>query len=569
MQRKFMFLFTIFALFSLILPSLGTVSAQGLLQPNHRIQNSAPAISDWVQSNTDGFGDNNNTQIWSISNFNGYIYAGTQNVNGAQIWRSPDGQNWNQFGPAWSASTDTVIVMLPFGSSLYVGTSNEAGGEIWRTDGLTWSQVVNGGFGDAHNYGINSFAVFSNSIYAATSNDNGTLQIYRSSTGNSSSWLPVVSDGFGSNGVGQDSAMYVYGSYLYVGLSRNGVGELWRTNDGTIWSSVFTNGLAANNTQVSAMTNFAGTLYIGLRNPTTGGEVWSSTNGLNFSPVFTGGLGNSNNTRPYGLIVFNGRLYLVFTNWVTGAEVWRTNNDNTWEQVSSSGLGDSLNLTADYFNKGATVFNNSLFIGTLKPTDGGSGAEVWRNTFTTFTDESSSDWAWSWVERLYAAGITTGCGTSPLIYCPNDSVTRAQMAVFLERGMRGSAYTPPVGTGIIFADVPLSYWADNWIEKLYLDGITNGCGTSPLMYCPDNSVTRAQMAVFLLRAEHGTLYTPPAAVGIFGDVPTDYWAAGWIEQLRAEGVTGGCSTSPLLYCPDDPVTRAQMAKFLVLTFDLP
>jgi len=186
-----------------------------------------------------------------------------------------------------------------------------------------------------------------------------------------------------------------------------------------------------------------------------------------------------------------------------------------------------------------------------------------------FADVPDTYWAWDWIERLYNAGITTGCSASPLLYCPEDLVTRAQIAVFLERGMNGSVYTPPAGTGIVFADVPLSYWAVDWIEKFYADGITSGCLASPLSYCPDGSVTRAQMAVFLLRAKHGAAYIPPVATGIFSDVPTTYWAANWIEQLSTEGITTGCGTDPLIYCPDSPVTRAQMAKFLVLTFNLP
>ena len=43
----------------------------------------------------------------------------------------------------------------------------------------------------------------------------------------------------------------------------------------------------------------------------------------------------------------------------------------------------------------------------------------------------------------------------------------------------------------------------------------------------------------------------------------------WIEQLYAESVTGGCSASPLLYCPDSPNTRGQMAVFLVKALNLP
>ncbi|PWB76779.1 MAG: hydrolase Nlp/P60, partial [Anaerolineales bacterium] len=58
-------------------------------------------------------------------------------------------------------------------------------------------------------------------------------------------------------------------------------------------------------------------------------------------------------------------------------------------------------------------------------------------------------------------------------------------------------------------------------------------------FCPDTPVTRAQMAVFLLKSKHGVSYTPPAATGVFTDVPVGYWADKWIEQLAAEGITGG------------------------------
>ena len=191
----------------------------------------------------------------------------------------------------------------------------------------------------------------------------------------------------------------------------------------------------------------------------------------------------------------------------------------------------------------------------------------WAATIS-FADVPSTHWAYSWINRLYKAGITTGCGTKPLIYCPEDSVTRAQMAVFLERGVHGSTYQPPaVGAGSGFNDVSTSYWAAAWIKQLAADGITTGCGGGN--YCPEGMVTRGQMAVFLLRARYGAAYIPPTVGSTTGfyDVPTTYWAAAWIKQLAAEGITTGCSSGN--YCPEDSVTRAQMAVFLVRTFNLP
>jgi parallel beta-helix repeat protein len=186
------------------------------------------------------------------------------------------------------------------------------------------------------------------------------------------------------------------------------------------------------------------------------------------------------------------------------------------------------------------------------------------STRSTFTDVPTIHWAWQYIEALVQNGITSGCGSGR--YCPGSVVTRDQMAVFLLRGINGGAYVPPPASGIVFGDVPSTQWAGAWIEQLTADGITSGCGGGN--YCPATPVTRDQMAVFLLRAKYGSAYVPPAPTGVFADVPTTYWAAAWIEQLAAEGITTGCSTTPKQYCPATPVTRDQMAVFLVRTFNL-
>ena len=112
-----------------------------------------------------------------------------------------------------------------------------------------------------------------------------------------------------------------------------------------------------------------------------------------------------------------------------------------------------------------------------------------------FEDVPDGYWAEDEIYRLYTAGITTGCSQDPLLYCPEQEANRAEMAVFLERGLNVPGYQPPQGTGKLFADVPSTYWAVNWIEQLFSDGITTGCDVDPLRYCPNLSVTRAEMAV--------------------------------------------------------------------------
>jgi serine protease len=185
-----------------------------------------------------------------------------------------------------------------------------------------------------------------------------------------------------------------------------------------------------------------------------------------------------------------------------------------------------------------------------------------------FYDVLKGHWAASYIERLYNAGITGGCSTSPLLYCPSNGVTRAEMAVFLLRGIHGSSYAPPpVGASTGFADVPTTHWAAAWIKQLATEGITSGCDASN--FCPTRVVNRAEMSVFLLKAKHTSSYTPPlvgASTG-FSDVPTTHWAAAWIKQLAAENISTGCGSGA--FCPADNVVRDQMAVFLVKTFNLP
>ena len=121
----------------------------------------------------------------------------------------------------------------------------------------------------------------------------------------------------------------------------------------------------------------------------------------------------------------------------------------------------------------------------------------------------------------------------------------------------------------IFSDVPAGFWARRWIRTLYLNYVTQGCAINPLRFCPASPVSRGEMSVFLLRSKEGGSYTPPAAVGLFGDVPASSPFAPWIEEIAARGITSGCSSDPLLFCPDASVTRRQMAVLMLKTIEGP
>ncbi|GMQ98235.1 MAG: hypothetical protein BMS9Abin17_0741 [Acidimicrobiia bacterium] len=157
------------------------------------------------------------------------------------------------------------------------------------------------------------------------------------------------------------------------------------------------------------------------------------------------------------------------------------------------------------------------------------------------------------IEAIAARGITNGCDT--VLYCPGAPVTRGQMAAFLDRALN----LPPAPNGDPFTDDDASIFEDS-IERLAFAGITQGCG--PSLFCPDDSVTRAEMAAFLVRA----LALAPAPPG---DPFTDDNGNEFedeIERIAFVGITVGCA--PSLYCPAAPVTRAQMATFITRALGL-
>ena len=159
------------------------------------------------------------------------------------------------------------------------------------------------------------------------------------------------------------------------------------------------------------------------------------------------------------------------------------------------------------------------------------------------------------IEWLAAEGITQGCNP-PVnnMFCPNDRVTRGQMAAFL---VRAQGYTAIAGD--FFSDDNGSVF-ENAINRLATAGVTQGCNPpANTRYCPTAFVTRGQMAAFLVRAFDLPAYNGPDR---FVD-DNGHVFEGAIERLAQAGITVGCNP-PVnnRYCPNDFVTRGQMAAFL-------
>ncbi len=208
--------------------------------------------------------------------------------------------------------------------------------------------------------------------------------------------------------------------------------------------------------------------------------------------------------------------------------------------------GENVLVTPGWKNFGASTVN---FTGTMTSFTGPAGPVY------SIADPSASYGA-------VAAGATADCGGN----CYSLLVTGVRPtahwdATATETLSAGASKAWPIHIGGSFTDVPVGTSFYRFVETLFHKGITAGCGTST--FCPGTAVTRAQDAVFLLVAEHGTGYTPPPATGVFTDVPVSSPFARFVEQLVTEGVTAGCGGNN--FCPNSPVTRAQAAVFLLRT----
>ncbi len=173
-------------------------------------------------------------------------------------------------------------------------------------------------------------------------------------------------------------------------------------------------------------------------------------------------------------------------------------------------------------------------------------------------------WAEDFIKEIYCQGITTGCAADQ--YCPGQDVTRAQMAVFVVRGVEGDG--APVCTSAPFPDIPANHWACRHIKRANELGIVSGFPDGT--YGPSVIVTRAQMAVFIIRGmvAAGIIGAEPpdgyCTSDPFPDVPASHWACKYIKRANELGIVFGFPDGT--YGPGVRVTRAQMAVFIARAF---
>jgi hypothetical protein len=177
----------------------------------------------------------------------------------------------------------------------------------------------------------------------------------------------------------------------------------------------------------------------------------------------------------------------------------------------------------------------------------------------TFSDVPSSYWAYPFIEAIYNAGITIGCGSGD--YCPSEDVTRDEMAAFIIRAVYGENFT--YNTTPYFTDVPATDYFFPYIQKMKDMNITTMSGT----YMPSDPVTRDEMAAFLARARQvkagqGAENFTYTATPYFTDVPATDPYFPYVQNLKDNGITTVTGT----YDPDEIVPRDQMAAFIARAF---
>ncbi len=357
----------------------------------------AQAVPTWQQTNSNGFGDQQNIEASALEAFNGYLYAGTHNptdplqtIDGAQIFRSPDGETWIPvtdpgFGNSHDTAPPAILAMTVFKGQLYAGTGRGNAAQIWRTqDGVNWSRVVNAGFGNPDIVDFSALAVYNQALYVGATEQDSGVQIWRTlvGDGNLNNWTEEATPAMPVPATASVSGMAVFddgfgpGLYAAVSYGADTPALVWRSFGGG-WETAVSDGFGDSNTiTTGGMAAFAGDLYVGAGNKDSGAQLWRSSDGDNWVQA-TPAFGDGNDEKVEQVFVHQNQLYIGVTNTGSGIEIWRSSdptNSSLWEQANLDGFGDSKNTTTNGSNATA-AFLGQIYVGTSNVTDGG---ELWR-----------------------------------------------------------------------------------------------------------------------------------------------------------------------------------------------
>jgi hypothetical protein len=266
---------------------------------------------------------------------------------------------------------------------------------------------------------------------------------------------------------------------------------------------------------------------------------------------------------------------IAFSSYNFGTCVWSWPSWDTYEEVFLPYL-DRMQVMAP---------SKPIFIAQTGTVDAGGDKNQWlEETYTNLAAYPTLRGVIYFHKRL-----DLGLPCDPVdwrFYAPTDGIEFSGLLVALgkaEAGFGSWSLSSSTWDEIVFNPTPQPHtfedvepahpfagvediWYYSWVESLAGAGFTGGCGTNPVSgkieYCPASSVTRAELAVFLLRGREGSSYNPPTPDGSapFTDI-SGHWAEAWIEALYDEGLTSGYEDQT--YHPNSPVTRAEMATFIL------
>jgi len=327
----------------------------------------------WTQVNIDGFGDAGCVDA-VLYVFDGAIYAGTSGVTPsmAKLYKSTNGTAWTQVGTDGLGDVGNIgiVGITEFNDHLYFGTSNvTTGSEVFRYDGVSGLVQVNtdGYDGTTTNASTWVLTVFDDVLYAGIGPAGAPAQIWK--TTNGTTWQEIMDDGFGDVNNIRINALFVFDEQLYAGTLNGTTGtEIWRRTNDANWEQMNSDGFGdANNSWTGdTVAIINGTIYLGTRNDTTGGELFLSTDGSIWTKEGSDGFGDADNYAIYA-ITFNGRVYLGFSS-DDGAEVWRTGEMGTLSIAETSldegTVGDAYTETL-LTNNGTSPFSWSISSGSL------------------------------------------------------------------------------------------------------------------------------------------------------------------------------------------------------------
>jgi|GEM_PF-2995073 hypothetical protein len=169
------------------------------------------------------------------------------------------------------------------------------------------------------------------------------------------------------------------------------------------------------------------------------------------------------------------------------------------------------------------------------------------------------------IQQVAKRGIMSG--SSHFRFLPNNPISRAETAVVLTKTFN---LQPTNSTQQAISDVPATHWAYSYIKNLLDNGITAGCATNPLQYCPNDPVTNAQAAIFTFKSWQtidSTLNTSAPSTPTYSDIPSTHWAYPYIEALASRGVKWYCDESARKFCPDANITRAAITHPVISALD--